>query len=498
MRMPRLTAVSLLACCLFYETAIAAKPGVGASQDSISNTSFEWPAAEPFYRLITLQDYNTRIVLLGTTVLGCAAGMVGSFTLLRKRALMGDALSHATLPGIAFAFIIGTAAGWDGKSLPLLLTGATITGLLGVATILTIRNTTRLKDDTALGAVLSVFFGAGVALLGVVQQMKSGHAAGLEAFIYGKTASMRASDAVLIIVVAGIGISMSLLMFKELKLLCFDEKYGGASGYPILFLDVMLMALVVLVTIVGLQAVGLILMIALLIIPAAAARFWTERMWSMTCISGGLGMLSGLLGASFSALFSKLPSGAMIVLVCTLFFLLSMVFGTTRGILVRWLRRLQLNRSVDRQHLLRAIYEMQEPIAQSHDAPSTSDIKMDELLAKRSWSQKKLFHVITRNQRAGLVERNKNNVRLTQAGLEEAARLTRQHRLWELYLITHADIAPNRVDRDADAIEHVLEPELVAELESLLQKPYQDIPASPHEIEQPSAASHTHATGEGS
>lgn len=448
---------------------------------SITDRSIRWPTWEEWSRVFLLRDYNTRVVILGTTLLGCAAGIVGSFTLLRKRALMGDALSHATLPGIGLAFILATYFGGNGKSLPILLLGATITGLIGVVAILAIRNLTRLKEDTALGAVLSVFFGAGVALLGISQQM-GGNAAGLEGFIYGKTASLAATDALLIAAAAGVSIGACLLLFKEFKLLCFDELFAGSRGFPVVRLDLALMALVVIITIVGLQAVGLILMIALLIIPAAAARFWTEKMWKMVLISGGLGAAGGMVGAGMSGLFSKLPSGAMIVLVCTAFFLFSMLLGSQRGVVIRWLRRSRLNRTVQRQHLLRAMYEALEASSGRRHAPAAGAISLRDLLSRRSWTTRRLGRAIRRAQRDGLVQQEGSNIRLTDDGLAEAARLTRQHRLWELYLITHADIAPSRVDRDADAIEHVLEREIVTELESLLEKTYADVPASPHEL----------------
>jgi manganese/zinc/iron transport system permease protein len=451
---------------------------------SITDRSVEWPSWGQWCRVLLLEDYNTRVVLAGATLLGCAAGMVGTFTLLRRRALMGDALSHATLPGIGLAFIIATTLGTGGKSLPALLAGAAVSGLAGVGVVLLIRHSTRLKEDTALGAVLSVFFGAGVALLGVIQQMREGHAAGLEAFIYGKTASMGASDALLI---AGAALACALvcvLLFKEFKLLCFDQGFAGSRGLPVVGLDWALMALVVTVTIVGLQAVGLVLMIALLVIPSAAARFWTETMWKMVVISGVLGAAGGMAGAGISALFSKLPSGAMIVLVCTGFFLLSMVIGPARGVLVRVLRRRRLNRAVDRQHLLRAIYELLEAARglRLRQRVESAAIPIDDLLPKRSWPLARLKREIRRAQRAQLVESAGGRVRLTSAGLQEAARLTRQHRLWELYLIRYADIAPSHVDRDADAIEHVLEPEVIAELESLLEGQRAEVPASPHEL----------------
>ena len=472
----------LLMSCFSAGRALAYPAVDSASQRSIADRSVVWPSWDQWRRVLLLEDYNTRVVIFGTTLLGCAGGMIGSFTLLRKRALMGDALSHATLPGIALAFITATALGGDGKSMPILLLGATLSGLVGVGAILAIRSMTRLKEDTALGAVLSVFFGAGIALLGVIQQMTEGHAAGLEAFIFGKTASMGSRDAQLIAIAALVSIGVCLLLFKEFKLLCFDEAFAGSRGLPILKLDVAMMALVVTVTIVGLQAVGLILIIALLIIPAAAARFWTEKMWRMVVIAAALGASGGMAGAAISALFSKLPSGAMIVLVCTAIFLISMILGPARGVLVRLLRRTRLNRVVDHQHLLRAAYEILE--ASTGRATNHTDraVSFRDLLAKRSWSPRRLRRSIRRARRAELVVPGDGYIRLTELGITEAARVTRQHRLWELYLITHADIAPGRVDRNADAIEHVLEPHVIEQLESLLAKSQGSVPASPHEL----------------
>lgn len=468
--------------CLLLFAANSAWAQTGDAHVTITDRAFGWPSWTQIRRLLFLEEYNTRVVVAGVTLLGCAAGMIGSFTLLRKRALMGDALSHAALPGIALAFIIGTNLGIDGKSLPVLLFGATATGLVGLAAILTIRNLTRLKEDTALGAVLSVFFGAGLALLGVVQQMQEGHAAGLEAFIYGKTASIGIRDTQLIAVASIACIGVSLFLFKEFKLLCFDEVFAGSRGYPTIRLDAILMALVVTVCIVGLQAVGLILVIALLVIPAAAARFWTESMWKMFVLSGVLGGAGGMIGAGVSALFSRLPSGAMIVLVCALLFIVSMVFGGSRGLLVRVLRRIRLNKTVDRQHLLRAMYELFE------SAPEPAPASLAALLNKRSWSPSRLKRAIHRGASDSLLVVDGENYQLTEIGLAEAMRLTRQHRLWELYLITHAEIAPSRVDREADAIEHVLEPEIVRELEVLLDEQYPGMPSSPHNIRGPTPA----------
>lgn len=469
--------------------ALALLPGAASPAEagrSITDRSLSWPDWPQWRRVLLLEDYNTRVVVFGTTLLGLAAGTVGSFTLLRKRALMGDALSHATLPGIAAAFIAATAAGIGDKSLPVLLLGAAASGLAGVAGILFIRNLTRLKEDTALGIVLSVFFGAGVALLGIVQQMRTGHAAGLEAFIYGKTASMIASDAYLIGGAALVCAVTCGILFKELKALCFDEGFARSRGLPVVLLDMVLMGLVVTVTIIGLQAVGLVLVIALLVTPAAAARFWTERLSGMVVIAALLGAASGMTGAAMSAILPRLPSGAMIVLVGTAFFLVSMGVGPARGVAVRIVRRIRLNSRIDRRHLLRGVFELLEArgVAPSGSEGSIGTVSPKELLRVRSWSPRRLRRLIRRAERAGLVRRaDGGSLRLTEEGFHEAARLAREHRLWELYLITYADVAPGLVDRDADAIEHVLGPELVRELEDLIERnEASGVPLSPHPI----------------
>ncbi len=456
---------------------------------SLTDRSINWPSWEQWWRVLSLEDYNTRVVILATTMLGMAAGIVGSFTLLRRRALMGDALSHATLPGIGLAFLLGPIFGWNGKSLPVLLLGAAISGILGMIAILVIRNATRIKEDAALGIVLSVFFGGGVAILGIVQQTTTGHAAGLESFIYGKTASIVANDAWLIGATGLIAIVVLGLVFKEMKLLCFDQGYAAARGFPTLALDCVLMGTVVLVTIVGLQAVGLVLMIALLVIPAAAARFWTLRMRRMVWIAGCLGAVSCMVGAGLSGIFPNLPSGAMIVLTAAILFVTSMLLGTARGVLIRAVRRQQLNRRIDRQHVLRGIYELLEK--QSGDGvsgvtTSTGSVLVADLLKMRSWSIRRLEQELLACEREGWLirRRSDHSVVLNAIGVREAERLTHEHRLWELYLIHYADIAPGQVDRDADTIEHVLDPSMIEQLEGLLNRSrvQAGVVASPHEF----------------
>ncbi|MEC7352723.1 MAG: metal ABC transporter permease, partial [Planctomycetota bacterium] len=338
----------------------------------------EATASEHLLDLLFLANWNTRIVVLGVVMLGAAGGVVGSFMLLRRRVLIGDAVSHATLPGIAIAFLVATGLGFEGRSMPVLLVGALGAGLLGIAAIQLLNHGRRVSHDAALGVVLSTFFGTGVALLGVAQQHPSASVAGLESFIYGKTASMLQADAILIGAVAlGTG-AVCLLFFKEFRLVCFDPGFARGRGLSVLKLDLLLMSLVVSVVIVGLQAVGVVLVIAILVIPAASARFWTDSTGRMVLIAGGLGALGGWIGAVASAIAPRLPSGALVVLALGGLFLLSLCFGGRRGLLHQGIQSGRRRRRIRREHALRAILECLEVAAKD-------DCTLQAVAERRGW-----------------------------------------------------------------------------------------------------------------
>jgi manganese/zinc/iron transport system permease protein len=353
---------------------------------------------------------------------------------------------------------------------------------MGVLLVLGLRRVPRIKEDTAMGLVLSVFYGAGVVLLGFIQELPSGSAAGLESFIYGKTASLVKNDFYLLAGIAACAILFTLALFKELRLLCFDEGYAASLGWPVRRLDLFLLGLTCAVTVAGLQAVGLILVIAFLVIPAATARMWTERLGWLLVLAAVFGGMSGWIGASLSALLPKLPAGAVIVLVAALLFTLSMLLGTSRGLLLRWVRHLSLKRRIRSQHLLRAAYEEMDVAG---TLSPNAFIAWKAMLKRRTWSPRELWRAAKAARNAGMILLEDEGFRLTGSGFAKAAQVTRNHRLWELYLIEHADIAPNHVDRDADSVEHVLGEQLTRELELALPKQLRRaaaIPESPHKI----------------
>lgn len=473
--------------CLWPAAAVAGWASCAHAAGSLADHTLQWPSWQELLRVLTLQDYNTRVVIVGTTLLGLTAGLTGTFLLLRKRALLSDALSHATLPGIALAFILMTLVLGSGKHLIGLITGAAIFAVLGTGSVLLIQRYSRLKDDAALGVVLSVYFGLGIAIMGIATRMGTGNAAGLASFIYGKTASMLMADALIIAAATLITATLCLLLFKEFSLICFDADFAAAQGWPVARLDFFMMTLVVVVTVVGLQAVGLILVVALLIIPPAAARFWSHRLVVMMWLSAAFGAASGMIGAGISALMANLPAGAVIVLTAAGVFFFSLVFGTAGGLLQTTLERLRLGRRVMREHLLRELYEWRES-ARPETGESAPDLqkgpRWQELLARRSWSPRSLRKGLHRLARNGWVETTEDGrCRFTESGLRQAHGVVRKHRLWEAYLITHADTAPGQVDWGADEIEHVLDERIIAELEARLPEVApQNMPASPHRL----------------
>ncbi|MBI1901620.1 MAG: metal ABC transporter permease [Planctomycetia bacterium] len=467
-------------------------PRRDADHHSLTDTRWQWPTWDDFVSVVSLRNVNTLWVLLGTTILGVSAGVVGVFMLLRKRSLAGDVVGHASLPGIAVAFLVCEAISPGAeKSLPALLVGAAVSGLAGVLCMAGIRRLTRIKEDAALAIVLGTFFGLGIALFTVLQSIPSGNQAGLDKFIFGNAASMLGGDLWLLAITALVVLLSCALLFKELSLVCFDEDFAAVQGWPTFLVDTVLMGLVVLVAEVGAQTVGLILVVALLIVPAAAARFWTQRVLVMTLLGAALGGLSTGLGTILSALFPNFSAGPIIVLTGGAIFAVSLVFGARRGMAWRLITLIQMRNRVGRHDLLRAFYEALEKSSARNGKPAAAaalterSIGLDDLLVRRRWSPPRLRRLVAAARRQGLVVVDQKQLRLTEAGAAAARRAARNHRMWELFLIQHADVAPGRVDRYADQIEHVLEPDVVRELEDLLARGYPElaVPASPHALE---------------
>ena len=272
-------------------------------------------------------DYTVRNVALGSAVLGVAGGVLGTFAVLRRQGLLGDALAHATLPGVCVAFILA------GTRAPVvLLAGAAVSAALGALVISAIVGSTRVKYDAALGIVLSVFFGAGAVLITYIAGSGDAAQSGLDRFIFGQASTIVAGDVLTTGALALAALAVVAVFFKEFKLLSFDPEFAAGLGLPVRRLDLLLTSLVVVAVIIGIQAVGVVLMAAMLITPAAAARQWTDRLGSMAFISGSFGAVSGVAGALLSASGEGLPTGPLVVLCATAILIFSLTFGRRRGI----------------------------------------------------------------------------------------------------------------------------------------------------------------------
>jgi manganese/zinc/iron transport system permease protein len=279
-------------------------------------------------------DYTLRTVALGSATLGLVSGVLGAFAVLRRQSLLGDAISHAALPGIALAFLL------TGSKAPFVLVlGAAFAGWLGTLAVMVVVRNTRIKQDAALGMVLSVFFGFGILLLTFIQKLPQASQAGLDKFLFGQAATLVQRDVITMAVLGALALFVVALLWKEFKLLSFDPDFAGSLGFPTGFLDVVLTSLIVIAIVVGLQTVGVVLMSAMIVAPAAAARQWTERLSVMVILSGAFGALVGLLGAVTSSVVPRLPTGPTIVVFASIIVVLSLLFAPERGILARMRRQ---------------------------------------------------------------------------------------------------------------------------------------------------------------
>ncbi len=276
--------------------------------------------------------YNTTIVYLSTAALGIAAGLVGCFLILRKQALISDAITHATLPGIGIGFLLSILLGLeDGRFLPLLLLCAGITASIGAASVRFISKNTRLSTDTAIASVMSFFYGSGLVILSIIQNMESGNKAGLNSFLLGAVSGITAQDLTLLCISSLITIWITTRYFRSLRLLCFDESYAKLISMNIKKAEYILLFLTVLVICIGLKTVGLILIIALLIIPPITARLWTAKSEFMLVLSAILGLMGTTAGVYLSIQYN-LPTGSTIVLAIFILFIASLSIQKVRGL----------------------------------------------------------------------------------------------------------------------------------------------------------------------
>ena len=283
-------------------------------------------------------DHTLRTVALGAATLGIVAGALGTFAVLRRQSLLGDAMSHAALPGIALAYLL------TGSKAPItLMVGAALAGWVGTLIVMAVIRTTRIKEDSALGIVLAVFFGIGLVLLTLIQRRPDASQAGLDRFLFGQAASLLERDLATMAVLGGIALLGLLLLWKELKLLSFDPAFGSSLGFSMRLVEVLLTALLVVAIVVGLQTVGVVLMSAIVVAPAVAARQWSNRLGVVVCLAALSGAVAGVTGAVLSSEARRLPTGPTIVL-CAVAIVVVSLLVAPRGLLWRFIRDVRSRR----------------------------------------------------------------------------------------------------------------------------------------------------------
>jgi manganese/zinc/iron transport system permease protein len=358
-------------------------------------------------------DYTLRTVALGAALLGALAGGLGTFAVLRRQSLLGDAISHAALPGLALAFLL------TGSRSPLVLAlGAGLAGWLATLLLSVVVNTSRIKEDTALGMMLSVFFGVGLVLLTFIQKRPDASQAGLDKFLFGQASALLASDVVLIGAVAALAALVVLALWKEFKLLTFDRDLAAVTGLPVRTLELVLLTLLVAAIVVGLQTVGVVLVSALVVAPAAAARQWSDRLAIVVALAALFGAASGVAGAVLSATIDRLPTGPTVVLCLAVVTVASLFLAPRRGLAWSALRELRNRRRLRLEAVLEALLRLADQHSTLEHGHS------EQVMATMRGGAVGVHRSLEEAERRGLVTRlSAGSWALTAEGLAEARRL---------------------------------------------------------------------------
>jgi manganese/zinc/iron transport system permease protein len=413
---------------------------------------------EDFLYFFTFQDPSITWVVLGITLLGIGSAYVGTFSFLDKKALLGDAISHAVLPGICVGFILAGE-----KDPRYIVTGAFLSGAL--ATFLTswLKRNTKLSEDSIIASILSVFFGVGIVLLTALQKSGNPEIAGLNSFIFGNAIGISETD---LLLYGGLSLTILLvlsLFLKEFRLMVFDPNFGRAIGFPMAGIRFVFNVLMILAVVIGIQAIGVVLMAALLITPGAAARFWTNRLQPLLLLAALFSIVSGILGTYISFVLPQMPTGPWVVVFLSLFALLSFIFSPKSGLLRRYLARRSYLNKTHRDHLMKALFKAREAEKEA--------LSLSEIHALYPFHKAAINSSLLDLRAAGFVVQDAQGIRLSSAGVSDAMRIVRLHRLWELYLNESMNIAPDHVHESAEQMEHLLTPELEALLEKRLNYP---------------------------
>ncbi len=437
-------------------------------------------ASVPLFSFFT--DPILRAPTIGSMLMCLAAGLVGVLVFLRRQSLVGEALSHASYPGVILGVLtVGLFAIQDTNGFSVafaILAGAFSTALLGLWAMHGMERKLKVPSDAALCFILSSFFSVGITIASEIQFSYTALYKQTQAYLYGQAATMVDRHIIIYGILACLILIVILLLYKELQVMTFDRQFAKTMGIPTRLIDSLVFVLVVLAVIIGTRSVGVILMSAMLIAPAAAARQFTNRLSILFGLSALFGMASGLLGNYLSVKLTDdlaqrypsfrmtLPTGPMIVLVASLICFGALLFAPERGLLVRLTRIAYFRYQCIGENLLKAIWRL---------APDGQQITLEQLVKYQVSSKSYLRFVLWRLAQNGWIEKGELGFyHLTQDGQSRAAKIIRLHRLWEVYLADYLGVGTERVHRNAEEMEHIITPDLEKELTFLLNNPKQD------------------------
>jgi len=445
-------------------------------QASTASTAAKIDWASKTVEFLSFGDPSMQVIVFGVVLIGLNCGLMGGYIVTRRLAMFGDTLSHAVLPGIAVGYSLSQAKNnWS------LMLGATLSGFAGVWIISLLTRHTKIKMDSAMGIILSGFYALGICLISYLQKSSGGGMANLENYLFGSLVGLSQDDLFPILLCLGLVVSAFVFLSKELLVTGFDPGYAKSIGLPVGLLEFSLSALLAFCIVSSLQIIGVVLVTALLIIPAASASLITAKMSRLLLLSGILGAVSGFIGCFVSFLKAGLPAGPVITL-CSAFIFLALLFlHPARGIIPLWIRTLRRSQKIRLENTLKACYQVLE------DSSFKQDSFPQTLLSKRRRkSDGEMEGEINALVRHGYATRvlsppeghsplpSETRIALTPSGWEVACRIIRNHRLWELYLTQEASYAPDHVHDDAEKIEHLIGEKTIRQLERILSNPRLD------------------------
>jgi len=437
-----------------------------------------WQLLVEFWQL---DDPNVIWVLSGCVLLGTSTAVLGAFLFFRQHSLIGDALAHAALPGVMSAFML-----FHSRDPLIILSGALCSSLIGFFCIDYLNKHSKIKPDSALAIVLSLSFAIGIFELSYIQKLEVAGKSGLDKMLFGQAAALVQEDVQVLGIAGLLCLAIVLLFYDKLRLITLDRQFAQSIGMKLRFYDLLLTFAVVLSVVIGLQIFGVVMMAAALLFPVAAARYWSDNLAWIIALCALIGASSGAVSANISYLAPQMPTGPWMVVVLAVVFLSSLGFAPRRGIISQRLQSWRHKRRIDDENLLRSFYVLAE-----RSGDFTRPVAAEQILSVRSMPAKALRQALQRMLQQGFLESHQSLYRLSRKGLEQAEKITRYHRLWELYLTRQANVASHRVHDSAEQVEHLLTPELEQRLSQELGHPVTD----PHGRSIPGMTAQPRASG---